>query len=118
MTLADQIREIPFDVPSRVVGERLGCRHEYVRAVRNRTRNWAHYRDLDKECKARRFERDPETVRAKRNEYMKRYRDKNREAYNESRRKLYAKNIDERRRYQRDYKRKKAAERRAAEASQ
>lgn len=60
MSLADQIREIPFDTPAPAVAERLGCREEYVRAVRARARRPDHYRALLNKSERNRYWSNPD----------------------------------------------------------
>ena len=60
VTMADQIREIDFDIPAPEVAEILGCRKEYVRAVRARTRRPDHYNRLNQAAKKRAYARNPE----------------------------------------------------------
>ena len=69
MTLADQIREIDFEVPAPAVAERLGCRPEYVRAVRARHKSWGYYRQMMNENQRDRYWRDPEKSRRYSREY-------------------------------------------------
>ena len=69
MTLADQIREIDFDVPARVVAEELGCSPHYVRGLRSKTRN----PDIERNYYLR---RDPEKKRLQHQDYYKRNRER------------------------------------------
>ena len=106
MTLADQIREIDFDVPAPAVAERLGCRQEYVRAVRSRTKRPDHYRDLYRRYSKERYERDPESCL----EAAKRWQRKNPEKVAAAHRAYYQKNKERLNEYNREYRRRRKAE--------
>lgn len=76
MSLADKIREIPFDVPPRVVAERIGCKEVYVRVVRQRMKRPAHYAKMSNRNKKASYWRDVERSRQYARDYYQKHRDK------------------------------------------